>query len=87
VQIAPAQISAALRGLPVTGWQLAIEGDAWRIGCVVSTAALPAAEIKDRLLGLLERDRVPPPRLEVKRLTQLDRGPSGKSTAVTMIAR
>jgi phenylacetate-CoA ligase len=85
--IAPAQISAALRGLSVTGWQLTIDGDVWTIGCVVTTTEFPADAIRARIAALLEQNDVAPPRIEVERLTQLERGPSGKSTVIKTIAR
>lgn len=85
--IAPSQISAALRGLPVTGWQLTIEDDLWSIGCVITAAELPAEALRTRISALLEQHGVAPPRIELTRLAQLARGPSGKQAVIKTIAR
>lgn len=86
-KLAPAQISAALRGLQVTGWQLAIENSAWRLGAVVSSDEFPAQQIEHRIQDLLGKLDVEPPEINATRLEQLERGTSGKAKLVQFLAR
>lgn len=86
-KLAPAQISAALRGLSVTGWQLMIEDNVWRLGAVVQSGELPASEIKQRLRDLLIELDVEPPDVNPTPLKSLERGASGKAKLVQSIAR
>lgn len=86
-KLAPAQISAALRGLHVTGWQLSIERDVWRVGVVVRSGELPAGEIRQRICELLNRLDVEPPKVQPMMLERLERGASGKSALVRTLAR
>jgi putative adenylate-forming enzyme len=86
-KLAPAQIGAALRGLCITGWQLAVEDGVWRLGAVVSSDEFPAQQIKQRMQQLLGKLNVEPPEIDATRLEQLERGTSGKAKLVNFVAR
>jgi putative adenylate-forming enzyme len=86
-EFAPAQIAAAFRDFPVTGWQLTLSPGRILVECVVPAGDLPAAAIASRLNALFAEAGVVAPPVAVERIDRLARGVTGKSRLVTRIAR
>ena len=87
VEIAPAQISAALRGLSIRGWQLSVSPNQLAIHCVCTPGDFSPERIARRLGELLEERGAVLPVLRVERIDQLERGVTGKNALVKRISR
>ena len=87
VEIAPAQISAALRELAIRGWQLSLSPNELAIHCVCTPEDFLPERIASRFCQFMdERGAVLPP-VRVERIDQLERGVTGKSAFVRRVSR
>jgi phenylacetate-CoA ligase len=87
VTVAPAQISACLRGLNVSGWQLSQSPAEILIECVAPAEGFAAPEVVARIESHFAARQALTPRVTVARIDRLARGRTGKSTFVTTISR
>jgi putative adenylate-forming enzyme len=87
VEIAPAQITACLRGTAIRQWQISVDRDAVRLLCVCAEEAFQPADAAGRLAALFEARGAIPPRISVDRAESVVRGPTGKSRLITTITR
>jgi phenylacetate-CoA ligase len=87
VTVAPAQISACLRGLNVSGWQLSQSPSEILIECVAPVDGFAAPEIVARIEAHLTARQALAPKVAAARIDRLARGRTGKSTFVTTISR
>ena len=82
VEIAPAQITAALRGTAVRQWQLTLMPDEWTVSCVCDASEFRPAAISKRLETLLRERGARLPTIRVDRIDQVRRGVTGKMQVV-----
>jgi len=84
VAIAPAQVTACLRGTPVKQWQLHVTEDTVSIACVCEAGELDEADVVRRLGGLLETSGARSLAVRASRIERLARGETGKAKLVTL---
>lgn len=84
IQFSWAQINTTLRGLPLTGWQIALSPTELRISCVPSRESLPEAEVRQRLACFFDSQGSIYPSIVVQAVGQLHRGPTGKAKLITV---
>ena len=87
IAIAPAQITACLRGSPVKQWQIHLASDALSIACVCATSDFQAADIAARLGALLTASGARSLTINASRIDALERGVTGKAKLVTTLSR
>lgn len=87
VTIAPAQITACLRGSAVKQWQLRVTPDALSIACVCAASEFQEADIVGRLGTFLAASGVRPLPVRASRIDRLERGVTGKAKLVTTLMR
>jgi phenylacetate-coenzyme A ligase PaaK-like adenylate-forming protein len=87
ITIAPAQITACLRGSPVKQWQLRVTPDALSIACVCAASEFQEADIVRRLGAFLAASGARPLPVQASQIDRLERGATGKSTLVTTLTR
>ena len=87
VTIAPAQIGACLRGLPVVGWQLSLSPDELVMECVAADSEFDADGIAARVRSFLASRRAMAPNVRATRIDRLVRGRTGKSVVVKTLSR
>ncbi|HVU21947.1 MAG TPA: AMP-binding protein [Rhizomicrobium sp.] len=87
VDVAPAQITACLRGTGVRQWQISIGPQRIELRCLCPEEEFRPADIVGRLSALLEERGVAPIAISAKRVDALERGLTGKSRQITTITR
>lgn len=87
ITIAPAQITACLRGSGVKQWQLRVTPDALSIACVCAASEFQEADIISRLGAFLAASGAQPVPLQASQIDRLERGATGKTKLVTTLAR
>jgi phenylacetate-CoA ligase len=87
IAIAPAQITACLRGSPVKQWQLRVTPDALSIACVCAASEFQEADIVARLGAFLTASGAQPLRVQASQIDRLERGVTGKTKLVTTLTR
>jgi phenylacetate-CoA ligase len=86
IGISPMQLGAALRGLPISGWQFAAGPSELNVACVVTTADFPEHEIVARIASFLDSRGVIQPTIRARRIDKLARGVTGKTITVAKAA-
>jgi phenylacetate-CoA ligase len=84
VQIAWAQISACLRDLPLTGWQMTTSAEEIVISCVARADQFNEPAVAHRVRALIESKGAIAPPIRARRIDRLERGPSGKAKLITV---
>jgi putative adenylate-forming enzyme len=87
ITIAPAQITACLRGSPVKQWQLRVTPGALSIACVCAASEFQEADIVSRLGALLTASGAQPLAVQASQIDRLERGATGKTKLVTTLTR
>ena len=87
IAIAPAQITACLRGSPVKQWQLRVTPDALSIACVCAASEFQEADIVSRLGAFLAASGAQPLPIRASQIDRLERGATGKAKLVTTLTR
>ena len=87
VTIAPAQITACLRGSPVRQWQLHATPDALAIACVCARSEFHEADVVGRVGAMLATNGARPPAIRASRIDHLERNATGKARLVTTLTR
>lgn len=87
ITIAPAQITACLRGSPVKQWQLRVTPEALSIACVCAASEFQEADIVGRLRAFLKASGAQPLPVQARQVDRLERGPTGKAKLVTTLTR
>jgi putative adenylate-forming enzyme len=87
ITIAPAQITACLRGSPVKQWQVRMTSNALSIACVCSASEFQEADIVGRLGAFLTARGARPLPVQAIQIDRLERGVTGKARLVTTLTR
>jgi putative adenylate-forming enzyme len=87
IMIAPAQITACLRGSTVKQWQLHVTADALSIACVCAASEFREADIVSRLGALLTASNAQPLAVHARQIDRLERSATGKTKLVTTLIR
>lgn len=87
VTIAPAQITACLRGSPVKQWQLRVTPDGLAIACVCEASEFQEADVLRRLGALLTASGARSLAIRASHVDRLERTPTGKAKLVTTLTR
>jgi phenylacetate-coenzyme A ligase PaaK-like adenylate-forming protein len=85
IAIAPAQISAAFRGLPISGWQLLVGSDRMVVKLVDRRGPQTDDEAANRLRACFDAHGAVAPQISVQYVAELARGASGKLSLVTTL--
>jgi hypothetical protein len=83
-EIAPTQVSAALRDLPITGWQLNVRESKIVVQYVIPDQNFPPEKVVQRVAALLAAKDIAAPRIEAERIERLQRGVTGKVKTLTL---
>jgi putative adenylate-forming enzyme len=86
IAIAPAQITACLRGSPVKQWQIQVTPGVLSIACVCG-AELQEDDVVGRIGALLAASGAQPREVRASRVDHLERGATGKAKLVTTLTR
>lgn len=81
VTIAPAQITACLRGSPVKQWQLQVAPDGLSIACVCAASEFQEADVLARPGALLTASGAQSLAIRATHIDRLERTPTGKENA------
>lgn len=87
VSIAPAQITACLRGTAIRQWQVQLSPASMEIFCVCADSEFRSEAIAERIGALLAERGVRPRPLHPRRVDRLERGETGKAKLVTVLSR
>jgi phenylacetate-CoA ligase len=87
ITIAPAQITACLRGSPVKQWQIRLTPKALSIACVCAASEFREADIVRRLGALLAASGAQPLPIQANQIDRLERGATGKAKVVMTLTR
>ena len=87
ISIAPAQITACLRGSPVKQWQLSVTPQTLSIACVCSAFEFDGADVASRVTAFLVASGAQPPLVRASRVDRLERGATGKAKLVAKLTR
>jgi len=87
ITLAPAQITACLRGSRVKQWQLRLTPDALSIACVCAASEFQEADIISRLGAFLAASGAQPLPVQACQIDRLERGATGKTKLVTTLTR